>query len=97
MYINQNIQNNLTLEEVAHNVSLSPTYFSKLFSNEMNTTFIDYFNIIRVKESKKYLADEKISLGEIAVKLGFTDQSYFTKVFKKYEDITPGKYRKQNF
>jgi len=97
IFINQNIQNNLTLEDVADSVSLSPTYFSKLFSNEINMTLTDYLNIIRVKESKKYLVDEKISLGDIAAKLGFADQSYFTKVFKKYEGITPGKYRKKNF
>lgn len=97
IYINHNIQNNITLEEVAKHVSLSPTYFSKLFSNEMNITYIDYINKIKVKESKKFLADSKMSLGEIAAKFNFNDQSYFTKVFKKHEGMTPGKYRKQKF
>ncbi len=63
----------------------------------MNMTFIDYLNLTRIRESKKFLADEKLSIGDIAVKLGFNDQSYFTKVFKKHEGMTPGKYRKQNF
>jgi len=97
IFINQNIQNNVSLDDVAKYVSLSSTYFSKLFSTEMSMTYIDYLNTIRIRESKKFLADDKMSLGEIAAKLGFNDQSYFTKVFKKHEGITPGKYRKQNF
>jgi len=95
IYINRNIQGNVTLEEAADHVGLSPTYFSKLFAKEMQINFVDYLNIIRIKESKKFLADRDMSLGDIAVRLGFNDQSYFTKVFKKYEGMTPGKYRNQ--
>jgi len=93
-YMNQNLQSQLTLESVAKHVNLSTTYFSRLFSTEMKSTFIEYLSMIRVEQSKTYLADENYSLSDIALMLGFSDQSYFSKVFKKIEGITPGKYRR---
>lgn len=93
-YMNENYRDPLTLEGVAHHVNLSTTYFSRLFSNEMKVTFIEYLSLIRVEQSKAYLSDTKYSLSEIALMMGFSDQSYFSKVFKKVQGITPGKFRK---
>ena len=94
IYMNQHLQQDLSLEEVAEHVNLSPTYFSRLFSHDMKMTYIEYLTKIRVEESKKYLVDREQSISDIAMRLGFSDQSYFSKVFKKVEGITPGKYRK---
>lgn len=94
MYMNEHLKKNLSLEEVANYVNLSPTYFSRLFSNEMNTSFIEYLSMIRVEESKTYLSDKTYNISDIALIMGFSDQSYFSKVFKKVEGITPGKYRR---
>lgn len=93
-YINMNSMNDISLDIVAEYVYLSPSYFSRLFKKEMGINFIDYLNKVRVEESKKYLANEKLPLSEIAHIVGFTDQSYYTKVFKKIEGISPGQYRK---
>jgi two-component system, response regulator YesN len=93
-YMNQHLRENLTLEQVAKHVNLSTTYFSRLFSGEMQTTFVEYLSMIRVEQSKIYLANEEYSISDIALMLGFSDQSYFSKVFKKIEGITPGKYRR---
>lgn len=94
IYMNQHLEDQLTLEEVAGVVGLSPTYFSRLFSNDMKMTYIEYLTKIRIEESKKFLVDSKESISDIALRLGFSDQSYFSKVFKKVEGMTPGKYRK---
>ncbi len=94
IFMNQHIQENISLEDVAKAVNLSTTYFSRLFSNEMNMTFVDYLTMIKIEESKKYLVDTRQSISDIALRMGFSDQSYFSKVFKKNEGITPGKYRK---
>lgn len=94
IYMNQHLQENLNLEEVAGFVGLSPTYFSRMFSNDMRMTYIEYLTKIRIEESKKYLVDTNENISDIAIRLGFSDQSYFSKVFKKVEGITPGKYRK---
>lgn len=93
-YINQNSMKDISLDSVAEYVYLSPSYFSRLFKKEMGINFVDYLNKVRVEESKKYLSDGKLPLSDIAHIVGFTDQSYYTKVFKKIEGISPGQYRK---
>ncbi len=94
MFMNQHLHDHIGLEDVSKAIGLSPTYFSRLFSQEMKMTFIDYMTMIRIEESKKYLVDSKQSMSDIALRLGFSDQSYFSKVFKKVEGMTPGMYRK---
>lgn len=93
-YMNSNCREVLTLESVASQVNLSATYFSRLFSSEMKMTFTEYLSLIRVEQSKTYLSDPKYSISDIALRMGFSDQSYFSKVFKKVEGITPGRFRK---
>lgn len=93
-YINENSSKDITLEKAADFVYLSSSYFSRLFKKEMGINFIDYLNKVRVEESKKYLSNENLSISEIANIVGFTDQSYYTKVFRKIEGTSPGQYRK---
>lgn len=93
-YINENFRTNISLDEISSYVGLSPAYFSRFFKKETQFKFVDYINIVRVEESKKYLLDSDYSLSDIAVAVGFSDQSYFSKVFKNIEKISPGKYRK---
>ncbi len=93
-YINKNYMNSISLESVSDYVYLSTSYFSKLFKKELGINFIDYLNKVRVEESKKYLFDLKVPLSDVANIVGFTDQSYYTKVFKKIEGVSPGQFRK---
>ena len=92
-YVKSNCARKLTLNEVAEYVFLSPSYFSKIFKQEMNCYFKDYVNYIRVEKSKVLLLTEKMSLVDIADSAGFYDQSYFNKVFKKITGVTPKKFR----
>lgn len=92
-YINNNYMKKITLEEVASYSYLSPTYFSRIFKEEMKCTFNAYVNKVRIEMSKKLLADDRIPLAEISELVGYEDQSYFSKVFKKVTGISPGKYR----
>ena len=92
-YVKAHYMRKLTLNEVAERVFLSPSYFSKIFKQEMGCYFKDYVNYIRVEKSKLLLLTEKASLVEIADNAGFYDQSYFNKVFKKLTGVTPKKYR----
>lgn len=84
----------LTLESVAAVAGLSPNYFSHLFRETVGVTFREHLNRIRVEESKRLLLGTDYSLTDIAVAMGFTDQSYFCKVFKKITGVTPGTFRK---
>jgi len=92
-YMKANYMRRLLLSEVAEYVFLSPSYFSKIFSREMNCGFKDYLNYIRVEKSKILLLDHKINLVEIAAATGFYDQSYFNNIFKKATGMTPKKFR----
>lgn len=92
-YIKRNYMLRLTLEEVAGYVYLNPSYFSKIFKNEMKCNFVTYVNKVRISASKNLLSDTSIPLTDVSSMAGFEDQSYFTKVFKKTTGVTPGKFR----
>ena len=92
-YIKKNYMKKITLEEVASHVYLSPAYFSKIFKEEMKTNFNNYLNLVRIEMSKKLLLDDSMPLVDISSYVGYEDQSYFSKVFKKMVGISPGKYR----
>lgn len=94
-YIDQNFNKNITLESVAKYVHLNPQYFSKYFKNAMNMNFVDYVSKMRINYSKKLLSETDLSINVISLKAGYMDCSYFCKVFKKYEGISPHKYREQ--
>lgn len=92
-YIAQHYASPLTLEQVAQHVALSPAYFSSLFKQNTGATFREYLNQIRVEESKRLLTMTTYSLVDIAMAMGFSDQSYYSKVFKRYTGLTPKQYR----
>ncbi len=92
-YIKRNLMNKISLEDVANHVYLSSSYFSKIFKKEMKQSFNSYLNQARIETSKRLLTDDSLSLVEISNLVGYEDQSYFTKVFKKITGVSPGKYR----
>jgi len=92
-YIKRNYMNKITLEEVASHVYLSPSYFSKIFKEEMKVNFNTYLNQVRIEVSKKLLLNDSIDLVDLSNMVGYEDQSYFSKVFKKMTGVSPGKYR----
>lgn len=92
-FISQNYSRNITLEETAAYVHLNPTYFSSLFKQNSGSSFKEYLNIVRIEESKRLLSNSDYSIIDIAVATGFENQSYFSKVFKKYTGLTPKQYR----
>ncbi|MDL2300784.1 PocR ligand-binding domain-containing protein [Lachnospiraceae bacterium OttesenSCG-928-D06] len=93
IYISKHFNEPLTLEEVALHVHLHPSYFSTIFKQSIGSTFKEYLNMVRIEESKRLLSNTDFSIIDIAVAIGFEDQSYFSKVFKKYTGLTPKQYR----
>ncbi len=92
-YIKKHFTERISLEEVAAKVFLSPAYFSKIFKEEMKCNFTAYVNRLRIDQSKSLLRETNIPLVDIAGMVGYEDQSYFTKVFRKITGTSPGKYR----
>ncbi|MCI8549658.1 MAG: AraC family transcriptional regulator [Lachnospiraceae bacterium] len=93
LYIARNFSTPITLEDAAAHIHLSPAYFSTFFKQATGSSFKEYLNKIRIKESKRLLANSDYSIIDIAVAVGFSDQSYFSRVFKKYTGLTPKQYR----
>ena len=94
-YIYANIYRNLSLEELARIVKLSPYHFGELFKQSTGKSPYQYVLQCRIEQSQQLLADGKLSLAEISQAVGFCDQSHFTKTFRRYVGLTPRQYRQQ--
>lgn len=94
-YIRENFQKDLTLDEVSKVVDISPYYFSKLFKQETGENFIEYLTKVRMKNAEELLKDSDYSIKEICVASGYSDPNYFSRIFKKYEGVTPSEYRER--
>ncbi|MDQ0227837.1 helix-turn-helix domain-containing protein [Metabacillus niabensis] len=95
-YIYSNRFEKITHEDVANIVQLSQSYLSVLFKKEVGISVSDYIQKIKIEEAKNLIAYTNTPLSEISSLLQFTDQSYFTKVFKKFEGITPKQYKERH-
>lgn len=93
LYMAKHYAENLTLPSVAATVGLSSNHFSALLQKHVGVSFREYLNRIRIEESKRLLLYSDYSLTDIAIAVGFTDQSYYCKVFKKIVGLPPGQYR----
>lgn len=91
-YIREHVCEKLTLNDVAYQFNISPNYLSQLFSKYNDYGFTEYVSICKVKESKKLLKQGNLKVYEIADMMGFESSFYFSKVFKKYEGISPTDY-----
>jgi AraC-like DNA-binding protein/ligand-binding sensor protein len=92
-YIWENYTRKICLQEVADASGLSAPYFSTIFKEEMGENLSNYLNRLRVEKASTMLTETTLSLNEIAGDCGFEDQSWFSKIFKAYAGISPGKYR----
>lgn len=95
--IQQNYDKEISVQQIAEKVGLSPNYLSSLFKKELNLNFIDYLNYIRVENAKRLLRETGMKSYEIAEKVGFSHDSYFSKTFKKMTGINPNEYKRQFF
>jgi AraC-like DNA-binding protein/ligand-binding sensor protein len=94
-FIRENYTRKLSLEEIAGVSGLSAPYFSTIFREEMGENLSAYLNRLRVEKAAGLLTESKAALNEIAEACGFEDQSWFSKIFKNYMGISPGRYREQ--
>ncbi|GEK27864.1 helix-turn-helix domain-containing protein [Furfurilactobacillus siliginis] len=94
VYIEQHLNQNISLEEVAQRVYLSSFYFSKLFKKSTNMNFSDYLAAKKIKRAMVLLQDTTTPVKLISKRLGFSKTSYFSKTFKKYTNTTPSEFRK---
>ncbi|MDR1029507.1 MAG: helix-turn-helix domain-containing protein [Treponema sp.] len=94
-YIWEHYTHKISLQEIADVSGLSAPYFSTIFKEEMGENLSSYLNRLRVEKASRMLVETDLSLSEIAGACGFEDQSWFSKIFKTYIGVSPGKYRGQ--
>ena len=85
---------NLSLTELAERNSVSPGRLSTMIKEKVGMTFSDLVVSLRMQKAKELLMNDRLSIQEIAEEVGYNDYFYFTKVFKRTENISPSKYRK---
>jgi Response regulator containing CheY-like receiver domain and AraC-type DNA-binding domain len=92
-YMRNHYTKDLSLEEVAKYVDISPYYFSKLFKEEERENFIDYLISLRIDRAKELLHETEKSIKEVCSEVGYSDPNYFSRIFKKIVGYTPTEYR----
>lgn len=93
--IQDQIDTNISLKEISKNLDINPAYLSREFSKYFNDlSFGDYIRKLRIEKAIGYLQSSNYSLTKIAYLTGFSDQSHFTRIFKKHIGQNPSVYRK---
>lgn len=92
-YLRANYQQDITLQEIADRFFLSREHISRKFKQEYNETITDYVTRIRMEKAKEFLAKPHVKIYEVAYHVGYQNEKYFSKVFKKFTRLTPNEYR----
>jgi AraC-like DNA-binding protein len=95
-YIEENYVRDLSLNDLASVVYVSPYHLAHLFKVEMGISPIQYLIKCRINQAKKLLADTKLSVQDISLEVGYPNSNYFNLLFKKITGESPGKFRKQS-
>lgn len=93
-YARTHLNEDLSLRSLAERFNINRTYLSTLFHQEMNTTLTDYINGLRIEYAIELLRNNHLGIANVCAEVGFSDVSYFTRVFKKVMGETPAKYIK---
>lgn len=93
-YLEKHYTEDITLEDVAAQVNISPQYFSKLIKKNTGFNFIDWLSMMRVRKAKELLNNTNLTVKEVCYMVGYKDPNYFSRIFKKRVGITPSEYMK---
>ena len=94
-YMREHYPEPITQPVVAEALGVTPSYLSALFSRYTPTGFAECLNRIRVERACDYFVDSRMKTYEVAYRVGFQDEKYFSSVFKKVMGMPPSQYRKQ--
>lgn len=92
-YLYKNYSRDISLDEIARVVNLSPYYFSRFYKEQSGINFIDRLIAIRIEKAKEYFENTDYSIKEVAGLVGYPDPNYFSKLFKKMTGYTATEYK----
>ena len=87
------VDEDISLNSTAASVNLSANHFSRIFSQEMGQTFVEYLTSVRMERAKELLRTTSMKSAEIAYAVGYKDAHYFSYLFKKTQKVTPREFR----
>lgn len=92
-YIEKRISEDLSLEDVAAAINVSPSYLSRMFKDVKGENYINYLTDMRLRRARELLKDPHMTIKEISAEIGFNDQNYFSRIFKNKFGMTPTEFR----
>ncbi|TXK84655.1 response regulator [Paenibacillus sp. N3.4] len=94
-YLDSHYHENISLKSLTEQFHFSPQYISKKFSDTYQTTIVAYITHLKIERAKVLLTNTSLSVYEISSRIGYEDENYFSKVFKKQAGLSPLQYRKE--
>ncbi|MDC3417512.1 helix-turn-helix domain-containing protein [Aquibacillus salsiterrae] len=94
-WVLNHLNENITIQKIADNVYLNPTYFCEYFKNQTGETVLDYVTRVRLEKARELLLVRDFKIYDIAEMVGYTDSKYFSKLFKRFYGETPSKYKEK--
>lgn len=95
-FIQKNLQNKIALSQLSSLSGLSPNYFHRIFTHTLGTTPNGYITALRLEKVKEMLVKTDVPVSEIALQCGFDNIPYFSCLFKKHLNLSPGEFRKKH-
>ena len=93
-YITRNYQKDISLEMVADFANVSCGYLSRLFRKDIGVTFNAYLTKIRIQKAQQLLTDTSIRVSDVSKAVGYSDDKYFSRIFKKHTGVAPRQYQR---
>jgi AraC-like DNA-binding protein len=84
----------ISVDDAAHEFNYNPDYLTRLFKKEMGMNMQEYIQKVKIERAKEELGRTDLSIKEIALRVGFEDEKYFMKVFRKHQQMTPTEFRR---
>ena len=94
-YLGQNYAGDVSLESAAKTAGVSSGYLSRMFRQELGTTFVSYLTGVRIKKAKSLLQNSDMRIGEVSAAVGYRDEKYFCRVFRQATGKSPVEYRRE--
>lgn len=95
IYMQQHYRQDISLDNCAEHIGTNPFYLSKSFKVVTGKNFIDYLTELRIEKAKELLRESELKINDVAEQVGY-QHSYFNRIFKKLEGMTPTSYREQS-
>ncbi len=95
-HIEENISKEIKIPELARTVNLQENYFTNLFTKYFKTSPVRYVNLQKIKHAQNLMYKSSLSLKEIAQQTGFSNEFYFSRVFRKIAGMPPGEFRRRS-